>query len=339
MASELTSSVVSRITALPAIPDSVAIDNFFREHGDLHCLQWFNKTLSGKGPWKDVSLVDTPQNRLLFHQFWNQSDPIFGGDMTPLQFVCLMSIFANECRCDFLPVAEKMGRKGHPGLAYLFDRIDFFNDKGQKIGSKRSYNTLEGNKTAFDCFNSKAFIEAHGALVMGDKLSRTKDARWKGEEWPADAPTDPTLAAAGFLLQADFMKFRGRGYIQTTGRSNYVALIKFVQAYSGENSTIDFYQHQWSGLTPDQAADVSSNEDWDRLFQQSDMIIAGEAIRLHNKNSKNYLNLAKDAATLNGVGPGSVFFMGKRISGGDQYAQLFKDRVAAALTAVNGLIS
>lgn len=339
MPSEITTALIGPLVSLPPIPDSVAIDNFFQQQTGMHCLQWFNASLANTGPWKDVVLVDTPQNRLLFHQFWNQSDSIFGGDMTALQFLCLMSIFANECRCDFLPAAEKMGRKGHPGMAYLFDRIDFLDANGKVTGSKLSYNTLAGNKKAFECFNDADYIAAHGELPLAGTLARTADQRWSGETWPAEAPTSPNPAISGFITQADFIKFRGRGYIQTTGRANYLELIRFVKAFEGENSTIDFFQHQWSGLTPEQAAFTSTNDDWDRLFQQSDMIVAGEAIRRHNAGSGNYLNLSRDAAVLNGTGPGSVFFMGIRISGGPKYAELYKERVVAVLTALREIAS
>ncbi len=37
---------------------------------------------------------------------------------------------------------------------------------------------------------------------------------------------------------------------------------------------------------------------------------------MHHAKSGNYLKMAADAATLNGSGPGSVFFIGLRISGG-----------------------
>ena len=123
-----------------------------RTLGD-HFLPWFNANLAGKGPWNGVTVVDTPGNRLGFHAFWNNIDDLTGGTATPFQFLCLMSIFANECRADFTPKAERMGRAGFPGLSYLFDAIP-------KL--KRSYNTLSGNKRAFDCFNSPAYNAAHG---------------------------------------------------------------------------------------------------------------------------------------------------------------------------------
>jgi hypothetical protein len=149
-----------------------------------HFLPWFNANVAGKGQWEGVTLVDTPQNRLGFHAFWNNIDDLTGATMAPFQFLCLMSIFANECRADFTPKAEKMGRAGFPGLSYLFDAIPSL---------KRSYNTLNGNKAAFDCFHSPAFNAAHGAKPLGSRASNTTDVRWRGEAYPrADFSTDPT---------------------------------------------------------------------------------------------------------------------------------------------------
>jgi hypothetical protein len=277
-----------------------------------HFLPWFNTNFAGKGPWVGVTLVDTPPNRLGFHAFWNNIDDLTGGTFTPFQFLCLMSIFANECRANFTPKSEGMGRAGFPGLSYLFDAIPSL---------KRSYNTLSGNKTAFDCFNSAAFNTAHGAKPLAQRARNTTDARWRAEAYPrADFPTDPTPTVTGYVLEADFMKFRGRGFIQTTGRSNYSKLITFVKGYTGENNTLDFFALQWRNLPEDVAADSSSNDDWDRLFAQTDLILPAKAIGIHNQTSGNYLALPGDPDQ-------AVFNMGKRVSGGDAYANTFRDRV------------
>ena len=145
-----------------------------RTLGD-HFLAWFNANLPSTSPWEGVRLIDTPQNRLGFHAFWNNIREVTGSTATPFQFLCLMSIFANECRADFTPKAERMGRAGFPGLSYLFDAIPSL---------KRSYNTLSGNKRAFDCFNSGAFNATHGGKPMANRTRNTSDARWRGEVYP-----------------------------------------------------------------------------------------------------------------------------------------------------------
>jgi hypothetical protein len=288
------------------------IDTWSRVTLGDHFLAWFNANLANQGNWKDVTLVDTPANRLGFHAFWNNIDDITGSTATPFQFVCLMCIFANECRANFTPVAEKMGRPGFPGLSYLFDVIP---------SVKKSYNTLAGNKTAFDCFNSVAYNGAHNAKPLASRAMNTTDARWRGTSYPrTDFPTDPTPAVTGYLLEADFMKFRGRGFIQTTSRANYLMLIDFVQRYTGDNNTIDFFALKWRGLTQDAAADSSSNEDWDKLFGASDLIIPAKGINFHNRASGNYLALAGDPDR-------AVTNMGLRISGDNGYAKKYHDRM------------
>lgn len=281
----------------------------------MHYLTWFNKNVANKGPWKDVSLLDTPANQVGFHSFWNNIPTLTGSTLTPFQFLALMGIFANECRANFAPATEKMGRAGFPALTYLFDAIP---------GVKKSYNTLPDNKTALVCFKNSAFNAAHGAKALGARLSNTTDTRWSGAAYPRDIPFDNDPAITGYVMEADFMKFRGRGYIQTTTRSNYIKIIQFIQAYTGDNNVIDFYQSRWAGQTPENVAFASSNEDWDRLFQQTDLIIAAEAIRLHSQSSGNYLALAGDPDV-------AVRTMGKRISGSDPYAAKYRDRMEALI--------
>lgn len=283
-------------------------------------LPWFNANCAGKGPWAGVTAVDTPQNRLGFHAFWNNIDDVTGGTATPFQFLCLMGIFANECRANFTPKPEQMGRAGFPGLSYLFDAIPSL---------KRSYNTLSGNKNALDCFNSAAYNAAHGTKPLAGRAMNTTDARWRGESYPRpDFPTDPDPRVTGYILEADFMKFRGRGFIQTTGRANYARLLSFVKSYTGDNNTLDFFALQWKNLSQNDAADASSNDDWDRLFNQSDLIIPAKAIGFHNQSSGNYLALSGDPDQ-------AVLNMGKRISGGVAYANKFRDR----MTQMIGLLA
>jgi hypothetical protein len=294
------------------------VDTWSRGRFQNHFLSWFNQKLGNKGAWKDVVVVDNPANQVGYHAFWNNIGILTGGTATPFQFLALMGIFANECRANFKPATERMGRTGFPGLTYLFDAIP---------GLKRSYNTLSGNKTAQECFRNAAFNDAHSAKIPAAQLRNTTDARWAGAVYPRDVRFENDATLTGYIMEADFMKFRGRGFIQTTGRANYAKIIQYIQAYTGDNNVIDFYQAQWTGLSVDDVAFRTSNEDWDRLFQETDLIIAAEAIRLHNVACGDYLALAGDPDK-------AVLTMGKRISGGDAYAAKYRDRMEALIGQV-----
>src|SRR5258708_1928782 len=325
--SEISPAVVAALSAVK-VANSTDIDDFFQKRKSQHYVKWFNSTLAGKVPWENVKLVDTPQNDGAFHKFWDQIGILFGGDASIIQFVALMSIIANEAAGNFLsPPVEGMGRKGHRGMAYLFDAIE---------GLKRSYNQPPENKTAFECFNNANYVSAHGAAPLAHKLARTTDARWSGKVWPSEFEPKPAPAKSAFIMEADFMKFRGRGFIQTTSRANYVPLIQFVQAHAAGNATIDSFKLRWAGKTPDQIAFESTNADWDRLFQQTDLIVAVEAVRVHNKLGKNYLASSDDPSVLHATGRGSLFHMGATIAGrfATAYISLFKQRVAAVLSAI-----
>lgn len=293
---------------------------------EIEFIDWFNTELAGKDAWKDRprrQAAFPPEVYLRFRQICNQIPEIFGAERINLaQFVSLISIFLNEVGPDLLPMTERVGTKDHPGIAYAFNKIP---------GIKISYNQAP-SKTAFALFNDKKYIAAHGHLPLADRLKNTTDERWNGMAYPvADFPTSTDPAISGFILEADFYKFRGRGFIQTTWRSNYVELIKFVQAYAGTNSTILRYQVKWAGLPPDDVATLSTNADWDDLFQNTDLIIPCAAMRLHNKASGNYLALSTNLDAIIGESNGSIFRMGLKISGGKDYANLFRNRVIQTL--------
>ena len=71
-------------------------------------------------------------------------------------------------------------------------------------------------------------------------------------------------------------------------------MIKFIQQYSGEHPLIQRYRVLWRGLDAEKVATVSRNSDWDDLFQKTDLVIACQAIRLHNAAAGRYLDLAAD---------------------------------------------
>ncbi len=310
--------------------DAAAIDGHFAAFGHGGYIDWFNKTQGGKGAWgrdhagrnSAFRIVDTPASRQRFATFWNGTAGLFGAAGPDFfQFVCLTSIFVNEIRGDLLPIEELVGNRDHPGIAYAFDEIS---------GLKRSYNTLPGNKTAFALFRDEAYRQAHRHRALADRFPdlASVGAAWKGTAWPAGFPTRTDPALTGFLLEADFFKFRGRGFIQTTGRANYLPLVRYVQAYAGADPDLLDYKARWAGRDADEVATTSSNGDWRKLFFCASLDLPRQAIAEHDKCSGNYLALnTGSAATLSGSGPGSIHRMGLRISGAQAYAAHFRERI------------
>jgi hypothetical protein len=326
-------SPVVQAAAAAHFRNGTEIVDFFRTATKTHFIDWFNAECSEKQAWSGKAIGSTEEVKARFQQLWNNIPAIFDSDsINLLQFVALMSILVNEVGRQLLPVTELCGNSACPGLAYAFNNI---------AGLKRSYNLGQGNKPAGDLFfDDQHFWEAHSHLPAASLVRSRPDDKelWNSAVYPQHLfPTSLDPAQSGFIQQADFFKFRGRGFIQVTWRANYKPLIVFVQNYGGDNSIILQYKSAWQSLDPDVVCTISSNHDWDTLFQQTDFLIASRAIGFHNRASKNYLQLSSDPDVLSAqsLTPGSFYNMGHRISGGDNYATLFSQRVAQVLNTLN----
>ncbi|UOQ96259.1 peptidoglycan-binding protein [Hymenobacter sp. 5317J-9] len=265
------------------------INNFFLARTGQDFVDWFRGKVGGRGAWVrthggktyPVTMPATADAKAGFLQFWDGIPRVFNSpDINFAQFAALQSVIVNETGGTMRPIAEKVGLPDHPGLAYAFNRIP---------GLKVSYNT-GSNKRALELFNNREFLEAHGQKPLGAQLANTKDARWGGEAYPTDAAstsTDPAIA--GFVQEADFYKFRGRGYIQITWRNAYQWLIPSVQNYSGSDPIILQKKAQWRGLSLDSVATRSSNADWQALFMQSTEFALG-ALKIFFGKKTNSIN-------------------------------------------------
>ncbi|HEV2772832.1 MAG TPA: M15 family metallopeptidase [Thermoleophilaceae bacterium] len=309
------------------------IDAFFRARtGGRTFLAWFRDTQAGKGAWADRPGQKTSADaERRFTQIWNRIPDMFETPSISLeQFVALQSIFLNEVGWKMAPVAERGGgmKSASPGIAYFFNKVKLKSGK-----TKKSYNTGKLSKSAYDCFNTDAFIAAHATKPYGKELARTTDKAWAGDLYPRGFPTD--IPTAGFIAEADFCKFRGRGMIQTTWRAGYRPITEFVKKYSGANPTVLRYRKLWEPYDVETALYRSSNDDWDQLFQSSDYVVPAAGIRLHNRGVKpRYLAISTDEATRLGTGPGSFHYMGKSIAGPASYGELFRNRCVQVLTAL-----
>jgi subtilisin family serine protease len=312
--------------AEPRFASAAEIDAFFQRRTGSGFLDWFHATQANRGDWggkKARDVLRDEETRRRFVEVWNGIPQMFETPTIRLeQFVALQSIFINELGGGMAPIAEKtLGIHGHPGIAYLFDRIP--------ETQKRSYNEAP-NKTAHACFNDATFIAAHGALPFSDQLARTSNSAWAGQAYPSGYPVE--FRRAGFIGEADFCKFRGRGLIQTTWRSAYREIVRFVQAYDGSNAKVNEYKARWANRDPDAVCTASSNADWDDLFQNTSYVIPWAGIRLHNNHR--YLDIATDRGTQLGRARGSFAFMGTAIGGSHAYGQLLARRCIQILDAL-----
>ena len=97
------------------------------------------------------------------------------------------------------------------------------------------------------------------------------------------------------------------------------------------------YQAKWRGRDPETVLTESSNLDWDVIFAQQEIVPI--AVHLHASSWKpNYLQLAADAPTLNGEGNGSIYMVGRRISGSVDYGRTFSQRVIQLLDGLGNQV-
>lgn len=317
----------------PTFSNATALNRFFETIDGRDFIDWFNMHLAGKGVFADRRIAPAPNETLQtvkteFITFWNNLPLVYNRpEISLFDFTALMCIAVNETSGRFRSRTEICGKgrkdkegKPHEGLAYAFDRIE---------GVKRSYNLIAGNRSAFDCFADPVFCKAHQHLGLGQQLARPDhpeliDEVWKGSLYPADRfPVVEDLAITGFVMQADFYKFRGRGAIQITGRAPYRSLVRFIQRYAGANAVLLDFKKRWGALSPDDACTVSLDADWNLIFAQPE--IPARALRAYSdlaSPSRNLFVMEKDLKRLNATTPaaGSFFNTGRTVSGSEDYA-------------------
>lgn len=311
--------------------DPRSIDDYFRHHTGKSFIRWFNDNVARRRYWAGRKITGNHLNRK-FHNFW--AAYLQSGDISLMEFISYMTVFVNEVGGDFSFKSEQINPDNsniqHPGICYLFDRFPI--NAGSQLWYKKSYN-LPTNKLCRALFNTEAFNADRQHLPLAEALIGTTDNVWSSQTYPKERfsySADPRKT--GYVLEADFYKFRGRGLIQTTWRGNYSQLVTYVQSYSGTSPIITQFREKWKAYTPDDVCTISTNADWDLLFAGTENIIECTAIRLHAQRGQ-YLPLSSSSQILNGQDTGSLVTFGDDIGGGG-YGNRLKARVFQIATTL-----
>ena len=279
--------------ALVRFRNAADINAFFRARTGQDFVDWFRARVGGRGAWarnaqgkaQAVTMPPGSDVKAGFQQLWDGIPLVFKTpDISFAQFAALQSVVLNETGGQMRPITEgELSARWRPNIDYFFN-----------AGGKSSYNVKpkderKNTQTAGALFRDQLFIKAHGHKALGNQLAGTRDPRWDGQVYPAGYPTSPDPAVTGSVQEADFYKFRGRGYIQITWRYAYRWLVPSVQQYGGPDPVIRRYQTQWQGQGVDDVATRSSNADWDALFQQSPTFTLG-ALKIFFRHKKDSIN-------------------------------------------------
>jgi hypothetical protein len=320
---------------------SSEINDFFIAKTGFEFIVFFANKIGGRASWGGITIPTDELSSIRFMNLWDNVVATMGLTSVNLaQFLCLQSAILNETGGRMDIPSEGVGIPNFPGLKYTYSAIPKHVPPGwvKPYVGKGSYNASPLNKLAFELFNDGNFIAAHGARTNAAGHKNTTDAKWKTSVYPL-IETSPLKE--GFVAQADFHKYRGRGYIQTTWRGNYLPIIEFILTYTGTNAVILKHQTSWiTGLpkpvgllTPSEleglkqkVATITSNEDWDELFQTSDFIIPLFAITAHDSAKKLKAFKTDTAANCKA----SILAYGASLNGA-VYSQLLLSRVMAIL--------
>ncbi len=304
-------------------------------------IAWYNKVLASTSAFQHRGKIPTNAGvAARFDAFWDQIPAIFSSpSTTALGFAAVMSIGIQENSGDMSCDPEAVGKPpDYPGLVYAFEKIP-------NLKSSYNVNSGLGNWTALKLFGDPNYLAAHSSLAgYQQAVGNGIDPAWNTAIWPGGFSSQVDTSVNGFIMEADFYKLRGRGVIQTTGRSDYCVLIDYILNNAGQlgNATLNQLKAAWDaypstgGSKHDVIASRSTNVQWDAAFGEG--IILAAAIAQDSSVKQNYLQLSTNANTLNGgtSTKGSLYFMARKINAGS-YPDTVVPMMKAMIRAIAAL--
>lgn len=158
-----------------------------------------------------------------------------------------------------------------------------------------------------------------------------------------------------YFANADFNKFKGRGYIQITTRANYRRLCESVINHSsdygyGQNPEITRVIDSWHQVSGrysvhgneliDLILTYSTSLDWDALFNDETLIFPLRALYVYQKRKNNFLTqlstdrISTETFLVREAVPGSIYLTGTGMSASHDYHELFYDRICQKIKAL-----
>ena len=321
------------------LTNSTDIGAVFHANGGF--ISWYNAKLSSTAAFSHRGKISTTEVvAARFNTFWDQIPAIFSSPSTSaIELAALMSIGIQENRGDLSCNAEGVGRPpDYPGLVYAFEAIS-------QLKSSYNVNGDLGNWTALKLFQDAGYVAAHGSLPgYHPVVDKGIDKAWGTPIWPKNFSPVVDESKNGFVMEADFYKLRGRGVIQTTGRSDYKILIDHILSNAAAigSPVLSQLKSVWDAFPStsttklDAIASRSTNDQWDQAFGEPAILAAAVAKDSYNK--KNYLVLSRVEKELNGgtSTPKSLYFMARKINAGS-YPNTVVPMMKAMMRAIAAL--